>query len=320
MGVKFFWRLQREPPEKWIEGWLAIYLMFGGRGRRCGLATIESGFNGRCSFTKLNCIIAHHPGTNYNTCMGIANLSQHTTQGGQIDTVDEFGWRLSCPGGRAGRYRLAQIDDYRALRRSHFPWSPPCHLRLEARASDNHLLGTWGFGFWNDPFGLNLGFGGMRLLPEFPDAAWFFFASKPNYLSFRNHLPAQGALAAVFRSPLVPAWMLAPLGVAAPLLVFRWFSRLARRGAAALVQEDSSAFEFDLTKWHTFDLIWKETGAEYMVDDQLVKQTRIAPRGPLGLVIWLDNQYAAWQPDGKLKYGTLETGARWIEIRNLTIA
>ena len=77
--------------------------------------------------------------------------------------------------------------------------------------------------------------------------------------------------------------------------------------------------EFDLTKWHTFDLIWKETGVQYMVDDQLVKQTRITPRGPLGLVIWLDNQYAAWQPDGRLKYGTLETGARWIEIRNLTI-
>jgi hypothetical protein len=251
--------------------------------------------------------------------MRIANLSQRTNQGGQIETFDEFSWRFSCPGGKAGRYRLAQIDDYQALRRSRFPWMPPCHLRLEARASHNHLSGTWGFGFWNDPFGMNLGFGGKRLLPAFPDAAWFFFASEPNYLSFRNHLPAQGALAAVFRSPLVPAWMLAPLGIAAPLLVFRWFSRLARRAAASLVQEDSGEIKLDLTEWHTYDLIWDDSGVQFLIDDQLVKQTPLAPRGPLGLVMWLDNQYAAWQPDGRLKYGTLETGARWIEIRNLTI-
>jgi hypothetical protein len=251
--------------------------------------------------------------------MRIANLSQRTNQGGQIETLDEFSWRFSCPGGKAGRYRLAQIDDYQALRRSRFPWMPPCHLRLEARASHNHLSGTWGFGFWNDPFGMNLGFGGKRLLPAFPDAAWFFFASEPNYLSFRNHLPAQGALAAVFRSPLVPAWMLAPLGIAAPLLVFRWFSRLARRAAASLVQEDSGEIKLDLTEWHTYDLVWGDSGVQFLIDDQLVRQTQITPRGPLGLVMWLDNQYAAWQPDGRLKYGTLETGARWIEIRNLTI-
>ena len=51
----------------------------------------------------------------------------------------------------------------------------------------------------------------------------------------------------------------------------------------------------------------------------LTVSVRLAPKGPLGLVIWLDNQYAAWQPDGRLRYGTLEAGPAWIEIRDLRI-
>jgi hypothetical protein len=211
------------------------------------------------------------------------------------------------------------MDDYHELRRSHLPWRSPRELSLEARASDNHLLGTWGFGFWNDPFGMGLGNGGVRLLPALPDAAWFFFASEPNYLSFRDHLPAVGALAAVFKTPAVPLWLLAPLGVAAPLMLMGWFARLARRVAAALVQEDAAQFALDMTNWHTFELSWQDSGTQFLVDGELVRHSPLSPRGPLGLVLWLDNQYAAWTPDGRLKYGTLETSSRWIEIRNLTV-
>jgi hypothetical protein len=32
-------------------------------------------------------------------------------------------------------------------------------------------------------------------------------------------------------------------------------------------------------------------------------------------VIWVDNQYAAWPPSGRLSYGTLENHLQaWIEI------
>jgi hypothetical protein len=48
----------------------------------------------------------------------------------------------------------------------------------------------------------------MLRLPALPNTAWFFFASPPNYLSLRDDLPAQGALAAVFRSPRLPASLL----------------------------------------------------------------------------------------------------------------
>jgi hypothetical protein len=49
-------------------------------------------------------------------------------------------------------------------------------------------------------------------------------------------------------------------------------------------------------------------------------QSAVSPRGPLGLVIWLDNQYAAWKADGRLAYGTLPTPEDcWIEIEDLKI-
>lgn len=290
--------------------------------RRGGIAAWTSAKTreGWYSFTNTNCIIALPSGTNYNTAMGKLKLTPQSTRGSQVASLGEDHWRFSCAGGKAGEYRLAQMDDYRGLKRSHLAWTAPCHLKLEARASARQLAGTWGFGFWNDPFGMNLGFGGGRRLPEFPDAAWFFFASEPNHLSFRDHLPAQGALAAVFRSPGVPLWMLAPLGAAAPLLLLRRFSRLARRLAATLVQEDAADFTLDLTEWHSYELIWQASGVEYLVDGETVQRTLLSPRGPLGLVLWLDNQFAAWRPDGRLNYGTLETDARWIEIRSLAIA
>lgn len=270
--------------------------------------------------TKTNCIIAQQSGTNYNSDMPKPELIPYGTQGGQVQAQGQNTWRLSCPGGKAGQYRLAQLDDYHTRRRVFFPWQAPCCLKLEARASGNLLLGTWGFGLWNDPFGMKLGFGGGHLLPALPDAAWFFFASQPNYLSFRDHLPANGALAAVFRASGVPLWLLAPLGISAPLLLTRWFSRLARRFASNLVQESAVELQLDWTEWHAFELVWRARGVQFMVDGALAWQTTVSPRGPLGLVLWLDNQYAAWLPDGQLKYGTLETGPRWIEIRNLSIA
>jgi hypothetical protein len=55
------------------------------------------------------------------------------------------------------------------------------------------------------------------------------------------------------------------------------------------------------------------------VDGEVVLQTAFAPRGPLGLVLWLDNQYAYWQPDGRLGYGTLPSPDAWIEIKEMDL-
>jgi hypothetical protein len=89
-------------------------------------------------------------------------------------------WRLGIPPGLAGQYRLAQLDDYRRLPRRAFLWHPPLSLSLSARASHASIPGTWGFGLWNDPFGLAFLQGGGVRTPALPNAAWFFIASPQN--------------------------------------------------------------------------------------------------------------------------------------------
>ena len=45
------------------------------------------------------------------------------------------------------------------------------------------------------------------------------------------------------------------------------------------------------------------------------------PKGPLGFVLWLDNQYMVVTPWGKFGYGLLESpGQQWLEISELRIA
>src|SRR4030065_884686 len=142
-------------------------------------------------------------------------LKARQTPGSLVKEISSGIWHLETPSGAKGPYRLAQLDDYHTLPRSSFPWQPPLHLLVRARTSARDLPGTWGFGLWNDPFSLSLGFGGgERRFLACPNAAWFFHASPPNYLSFRNDLPAQGFLASTFRAPNPPASLLA---LAAPL-------------------------------------------------------------------------------------------------------
>ena len=243
-------------------------------------------------------------------------LKQSVTPGARVERSAEAGWRLSIPAGPGGRYRLAELDDYRGLRRRSFPWNPPYQLSLRARASAGLIPGTWGFGVWNDPFGIGIlsQAGGMRL-PVLPNAAWFFFASPPNFLSLRDDLPAQGALAATYRSIRWPSARLA-LGLPAlAILAVPAAGRLLRRLARRFVLQDAAALQLDPTEWHAYLIDWRQGSVEFQVDDQIVFQTEIAPAGPLGLVIWIDNQYAAFPADGRLRYGTLLAEEEtWIEV------
>ncbi len=83
-------------------------------------------------------------------------LKAVTTPDARAEHNPEASWRLSIPAGPAGHYRLAQIDDYSELRRRSFPWNAPYQLSLRARASAAVIPGTWGFGLWNDPFGMGI--------------------------------------------------------------------------------------------------------------------------------------------------------------------
>ena len=244
---------------------------------------------------------------------------RHTTGANVIPT--ENGWHLEIPPGEAGAYRLAQVDDYAGLPRGRFPLRTPSTLSLRCRVSEAHLPGTWGFGFWNDPFVFSFGLQGKpRRLPVLPNACWFFHASAENHLSFHNSLPGNGFLVQSFRSPKIPSLLLAPGLLGLPLLFSKLISRLLRTVVGKTIGEDSLLLDLDVTQWHMYNLLWRESEVAFSVDDAIVFESPISPRGSLGLVIWIDNQYAAWTPEGRIGMGTLQQKApAWVEIEQVKV-
>jgi hypothetical protein len=257
-----------------------------------------------------------------------AALQPRNTPGAEVREVAPGHWRLSIPGGPASRYRLAQLDDYLYLPRPAFPWRPPLRLSLRARASGAALPGTWGFGFWNDPFTARLGLGGTaRRLPALPNAAWFFWASPPNYLAVHDTHPrwpeghaAQRFLAATFASPAIPAPLVASGALALPLLAWPLAARTLRRAARRIVREDAALLRVDPTAWHTYGLEWRAEGVRFLVDGAGCWSTAVAPATRLGLVLWIDNQYAAFPPGGRLRFGTLPNPEpAWLELVDVAV-
>lgn len=248
-------------------------------------------------------------------------LKPNKTAGSVVEASGEGAWRLEIPAGPRGRYRLAQVDDYDALPRRSFPWQAPGRFSLQARASSTNIPGTWGFGLWNNPFGLAILNGAEMLrLPALPNCAWFFFASAPNYLSLRDDLPAQGGLAATFRSNRLPAPLLAFGTPALPLLVWRPAARWLRRLARRFVHQDAIELTISPVEWHTYSVSWRAGKVTFWIDGEITLETDLAPHGPLGLVIWVDNQYAAWSPNGKVGFGTLANPEpAWIEVKDLAV-
>ena len=158
------------------------------------------------------------------------------------------------------------------------------------------------------------------MLPALPNAVWYFFASPENHLSLRDELPGNGALAATFRAPNLSPLLLAPGALAIPLLFFRSTARWLRRAAARIVQQDAAALSLDPTEWHEYAFAWHVDRVIFRVDGNAVFETPISPRGPLSLVIWVDNQFAAWKPDGRLQWGLLEGEEVYVEIEDLNIS
>ncbi len=254
--------------------------------------------------------------------MSAIKLSSSSTPSARISQPKAETWRLEIRAGVAGQYRLAQLDDYTKLSRKQFKWRPPVTLVFRARASAETIPGTWGVGLWNDPFSLSLGFGGgVRRLPALPQAAWFFFASEHNYLSLQDELPAHGPLAATFRSSRLPPALLTLGAPGLSMLAWSPAARLLRRLARPLIKQAAAVLSIAATEWHNYEMVWKSEGVAFQVDGETVLETQIAPQPPLGLVLWIDNQYAAFPPSGKLSFGSLPTDSTcWIEIKDLSIS
>ncbi|MGZ9224751.1 MAG: hypothetical protein ACXW4M_04265 [Anaerolineales bacterium] len=266
--------------------------------------------------------------------MAYTKLTPRHTPGAHVEEISHGNeYRLMMPAGSADNYRLAQLDDYTKISRGRFPLRSPLRLSLAARASSDSIPGTWGFGLWNDPFGLSLGLGGNPFrLPALPNAVWFFGASEESYLSFKDATTmggldtgekssrstrppaANGFLAQTFRSPKFhPLLILA--GLALP-----FSRRMTRRLLGKVIGEDGIALSVDVTQWHRYKLDWREGRVSFKVDDVQVFESHVSPNPPLGLVIWIDNQYAAFTPEGKIGFGVLENPEpAWLEIKDLEL-
>ena len=234
--------------------------------------------------------------------------------------------RLVNAGTSARVYTDAQIDDYGRLARRAFPWRPP--LRLAVRARFSHpgpplahgagiLRGTAGFGFWND-----LSFMAGPRVPTLPRAIWFFYASPPSNMKLDLHTPGYGWKAATIDALRWPAL---PLALSAPLLVPLMNLRPLYRRLWPVLQRSLRVAEAPvrapLTEWHDYTIEWGTRSARFSVDGTPLLVTDRSPRGPLGLVIWLDNQYLVATPWGRFRYGLLASaGRQWLELELVEIS
>lgn len=232
--------------------------------------------------------------------------------------------RLVTEGATASAYSDAQIDDYQGRSRRDFLWQPPLVLTLRARFSHPAaetgqrpaLGGTAGFGFWNDP-GLMTG---LRP-PALPRAIWFFYASPPSDMKLDLHTPGWGWKAATIDAARWPVRLLLPLApLAIPLMavpaLYRGLWPLAQR----LLHVREARVPVPMTEWHTYVIEWGRRYARFHVDGQIVLACDTPPQGPLGLVIWNDNQYLVATPWGRIRYGLLDVPHRqWLELAGLSL-
>jgi hypothetical protein len=218
----------------------------------------------------------------------------------------------------ASQYTDAQIDDYQDLARRDFLWRPPLQMTVRARFSHStgELQGTAGFGFWNDPFMMT----GARW-PALPRVIWFFYSSPPSNMKLDLNTPGPGWKAGTLDAIRWPFFVLLPVApLAIPLMnigsLYRTFWPIGQKA----INVSEALVPVEMTEWHTYVIDWQPKTAHFSVDGQTVLKCQTPPRGPLGFVLWLDNQFMVATPWGSFKYGLLTApGRQCLEINQLII-
>jgi hypothetical protein len=172
-------------------------------------------------------------------------------------------------------------------------------LALRARASHPAPPGTLGFGFWNEPFSVSGAVAGT------PNVIWFFYAAPPSDMALVPGVPGRGWKAATLNTGRLPGLLVAPAALAAVALtqvpgLGRPVMNLARRFMTA---HEAPLADVGLDLWHDYELEWRAHEARFRVDGVERLCSPAPPAGPLGLVVWIDNQYAIASLDGRFGFG-----------------
>ena len=241
--------------------------------------------------------------------------------GGKVQQSARESWELRLPAG-CQRYADAQLDDHHLLTRRHFRWAPPVSLSVQARVSTLPSEGTFGFGFWNDPFSLSLGLSGAaRKLPASPRACWFFYGAPPHDLALTRHVSGHGWKVQCLKGPRLPGVVLLPAAASALALTRVPILRkpLVRIGLGMLSVEECELM-FSPLEWHTYRIEWRRKGIRFMVDDDVILQSVFSLKGPLGFIAWIDNQYAIVSPQKGIRFGIRPTRTdTTLLLRKLTL-
>lgn len=206
-------------------------------------------------------------------------------------------WDLIISPSETPNYSNAMIASYR--NRRDFSFAAGSRLELTACA-EKEISGTAGFGFWNHPYG-----SGIRP----PRALWFFFASHPSDMPLAMNVPGTGFKCAVFDAGNLAFYCLLPFAPVGALLMripllYRMLWPLGQRAIGV----DEYRLDTEILKTpRRYGIAWHANEVAFEIDQRVVYRTRRVPRGRLGFVAWIDNQFAVVRPQGTLRFGL--TGA-----------
>lgn len=217
--------------------------------------------------------------------------------------------RLIVEGAVAGELSDAEIDDHRTAPRWNLHWTPPLTLTVRARFSHpgGELIGTAGFGFWNDPFDWS----GNVQAP--PNAIWFFYASPASDMSFVRGLRGHG-----WRAAFLNGGKADPVTMAVGNALFRVPGLDKLVFAAAETRMEAAEYlldEIDMTQWHEYKIEWGTAEAVFWVDAQIKFRAKNPPNVPLGFVAWVDNNATTMGPGKEFSFQRVAVPHReWMEV------
>jgi hypothetical protein len=184
----------------------------------------------------------------------------------------------------------AEIDDHRTVPRDKLEWRPPLRMRVRARMShpSSEMMGTAGFGFWNDPFDW------VGNVETPPNAIWFFYASPQSDIAFDPSAAGNGWKAAVLNGGRAD-----PLTMAIGNFMFGLpgMSKLIFRLAQTRISANERVLGgISMNEWHDYQIDWLAKEARFSLDGVQIFASSSPPRMPLGFVAWVDNNAAVMGP------------------------